>query len=792
MMNNKNVMCTDRPTCRSLLFCVCAIAVSCIMSKAVRADDWNAKWIGPPAKITQDARCNSWWCFRKSLDVDQVPDALSLKIACDSKYWLWVNGELAVFEGGLKRGPTPTGTYYDVIDIARHLKFGKNEIAILLWHFGKHGFSHNDSGQVGLLVEEDDSGLSLESDSSWKVRRHPAFENASNPAPNYRLPEGNIRFDARKAMPDWQTSMDFSQWSSANGYGTPPTEPWGELVQRPILPWKDFGVRQYEEIIETTVDQLYKRARLRNPDRIKQAINKAEAEGKTPDSRRVLVGTLPYNCHVHPIMSITAPAGLKIDIQTDLVTNGRDQFLRAEYITREGKQEFELPGWLNGHEVRYFLPEGVTVNALTYRETGYNAAFAGSFQCDDERLNVLWEKARRTLYVTMRDTYMDCPDRERAQWWGDAVNEIGEAFYVFDAEKGPLLAKKGILELAAYQRADKTLYSPVPAGVPANDERDNLRDGSWNRELPRQMLASVGYYGFWNYYRNTGDVETIRKAYPAVRDYLSIWQLDDGGLVVHRTGEWDWTDWGKNFDVAVLESAWYYLALKGAVEMAVLLELPSDAAGYRKKMARIESGFNKTFWQGEYYRSPTHEGETDDRANAMAVVAGLAEREHYPAITKFLSSNTHASPYMEKYVLEAFFLMGKPEAGIERMLRRYDSMIDCDETTLWENFARPGSDEPGSGTYNHAWSGGPLTMMHQYIAGIEPIESGWRRFSVRPQLGPLKHVETVVPTPHGDIKLTVDRDEDNELAIELSVPEGTAAEVTLNGQTKTFPSGLIR
>ena len=39
----------------------------------------------------------------------------------------------------------------------------------------------------------------------------------------------------------------------------------------------------------------------------------------------------------------------------------------------------------------------------------------------------MWEKSQRTLYITMRDTYMDCPDRERAQWWGDEVNESGEA-----------------------------------------------------------------------------------------------------------------------------------------------------------------------------------------------------------------------------------------------------------------------------------------------------------------------------------------------------------------------------
>ena len=95
----------------------------------------------------------------------------------------------------------------------------------------------------------------------------------------------------------------------------------------------------------------------------------------------------------------------------------KDGSLRAEFITREGDQEYECPGWMNGHEVRYFLPEGVTVKSARFRETGYNAEFVGKFETDDARLNMLWEKARRTLYVTMRDNYMDCPDRERGQWW---------------------------------------------------------------------------------------------------------------------------------------------------------------------------------------------------------------------------------------------------------------------------------------------------------------------------------------------------------------------------------------
>jgi len=751
------------------------------------AGDWQARWIGPADAAPADRR-NSWYCFRKTLEVPESPKTFPVRIACDSKYWLWVNGKQVVSEGGLKRGPTPTGTYFDVVDLAPHLKAGDNTIALLLWHFGKPGFSHNDSGKVGLIIEGASSNLTLQTDSTWRVLRYAAFKDANDPAPNYRLPEGNIQFDARKAISDWQTTASVTDWPSATEYGRPPGAPWGELTERPILQWKDYGLRDYVATIDTTADKLPQGNPTSNLERT--ATNVAvQAQRKPQDSRHVLVGKLPYNAQVHPYLSIAAPAGLKIDIQSDLISNGRDNFLRAEYITREGEQEFECPGWINGHEIRYFLPEGVRIRAVKFRETGYNAEFVGKFACDDARLNALWQKARRTLYVTMRDNYMDCPDRERGQWWGDAVNEIGEAFYVLDAANGPKLARKAMLELMAFQRVDKTIYSPVPAGITSNGVRKDLHDGSWSSELPVQMLASVGHYGFWSYYLYTDDKDTARKVYPGVRDYLSVWSWDEHGLVKHRAGDWDWTDWGENIDEAVTDSAWMYLALRGAAELGEALGKSEDVAGYRKLMQQIEATFNRTFWQGKFYRSSAYRGLTDDRANALAVVAGLASPDYYPAITRFLQTNLNASPYMEKYVLEALYLMQQPEAAVTRMKQRYGSMIDAPETTLWENFARPGSSEPGSGTYNHAWSGGPLTMMQQYIAGIAPTEPGFKRFSVKPQLGPLKFAQTTVPTLHGNIDFSITRNAANGFTVKLAVPEGTKADVEIGKFKKTFDAG---
>lgn len=696
---------------------------------------------------------NQWLCFRGRLE-RQSAEALRVRIACDSKYWLWVNGRLVVFEGGLRRGPSPSGTYVDEIDLSPHLSPGTNIIAVLVWYWGKDGFSHQDSGRPGLLFDPlpgEASGDVPVID--WRTRLHPAFGDTAAPYPNFRLPEPNVQFDARRDIPGWiQDGYDDSNWAEPVRWGVPPIEPWGELVPRPIPQWRDSGLRDY----------------VNAPDL-------PRAGGDQP-----VVARLPYNAHVTAYLKVRAPAGRTIDLRSDSYDNfPNGPSVRSTYITREGEQEFESFGWFSGHEVHYTIPADVEIIALKYRETGYDADFEGFFTCDDPALNELWKRARRTLYVTMRDTYMDCPDRERAQWWGDVVNELGEAFYALDPVRGPLLARKGIHELVAWQKPDGALYSPIPAGIPdlPSKGRTLVRDGTWDRELPMQMLASVGWYGFWTYYWYSGDEATLRAAYPAMRRYLSLWDFDSTGLVEHRAGGWDWPDWGKNADVAVLENAWYYLALKAAAATAPLAGAEADVAGYRTRMSAIEKAFGPAFWDGEAYRSDQSMARPDDRANALAVVAGLVPRTNYEAIAEVLRRSFFASPYMEKYVLEALFKMGKPDQALQRMSARYRRMLDDPITTLWENFGG-GEDRAGRGTYNHAWSGGPLTLLSQYVAGVTPTGSGWTGVAIKPQMGELRRVVATVPTPQGVIGVTLVR-EDSRFTAEVDLPSGVSGHFTL-------------
>jgi len=697
-------------------------AMSTAVVQAVIAP-WTGKWIGPGK-----GDANTWICYRKSFEIGRVPSSVPARIAVDSKYWLWINGKLVVREGGLKRGPTPNDGYYDALELAPYLKKGPNTIAVLAWYFGKQGFSHKSSGKPGLVMEARLEKEVVATDGTWKMRIHPAFGTAGNPPPNYRLPESSILFDATKDIGAWmESSYDDSSWIAPVEAGSPPVAPWGDMVCRPIPQWKDYGLKAYTNA----------------------------AALPTVSDGKVIKAALPYNAQVTPYFRIEATAGQKIDIRTDDIQGGGETSVHAEYLTRNGVQEHETPGWMNGHIVEYTIPAGVKILSLQYRETGYNAAFTGSFRCEDPFYNTLWEKSKRTLYVTMRDNYMDCPDRERAQWWGDAVNELGEAFYVFDPP-GYKLAQKAILELSKWQRPNKTMYSPVPSG-------------NWAAELPPQMLASVGKYGFWLYYFYTGDVETMRVAYPHVRDYLMVWKIDENGLVIHRKGDWDWSDWGGNIDVRLLDSVWYHLAVQGAIEMAKLCGAEGDLPGWQARLKAVEKGVNEKCWNGKEYRSSSYSGDTDDRGNGLAVVAGIAGPDKYAALRGVLDKHRNASPYMEKYVLEALFMMGEEQLALDRMKQRYDGMVKRPISTLAENM-------DGSGTYNHAWSGGPLTMMSQYVVGVGPDTVAYGRYHVLPQMGNLTVIEAVTPTVKGNIQVSLKRDAVS-FGLKLVSPDGTKAVV---------------
>ncbi|WP_405813399.1 discoidin domain-containing protein [Streptomyces sp. NBC_01390] len=736
---------------RSVLRTATAVALAPVLSSlvlpalaptAAAADPWTARWIWAPSTTT-----NQWVAFRRSFDLAAKPGSAVTRIAADSKYWLWVNGTLVVFEGQLKRGPNRTDTYHDVIDLAPYLTGGANTVALLVWHFGKQGFSHNSSGKGGLLFQSDITTGSttnrIVSDTGWKHTVHAGYaNNTSGTQANFRIPESNIYYDARNAtaLAGWQSpGFDDSGWTAPTDFGAAGAAPWNDLVQRPVPLFRHSGLTSYTN---------------------------AASLPSTGQGSTAISGTLPSNLQVTPYLKVDAPAGAVIGIQTDHYDDGANLTgiepgtaynVRSTYVCTGGVQEFESLGWMSGTAVRYTIPAGVAVLELKYRESGYDTDFAGSFSSSDAFFDTLWGKAARTMYVNMRDNYMDCPTRERAQWWGDVVNQLKEGFYTFDT-RSHALGAKAISQLTSWQKDSGALYSPVPSTI-------------WTAELPVQMLASV--WSFWTYYLYTGNADAVTGAYPAVKKYLNLWALDGDGLVKHRAGDWDWEDWGSNIDARVLDNCWYYLALDTAAKLADLSGNSADTAGWNAQRDSVKANFDRVLWNSSRneYRSPGYNGDTDDRANALAVVAGLAPASRHRAVVEVLRTHLNASPYMEFYVLEALYLTGAAGVAEERMRNRYAAQVtDPASYTLWELWTK------AEGTDNHAWNGGPLYALSAYAAGVRPTRPGWTSYDVVPQTGTLTKINAVTPTVKGDIRVGITRD-GTTVTLNLTSPSGTTARV---------------
>ena len=699
-----------------------------------KKDDWQAKWIWDTQNPDKE---NVWMCFNKKVVLDEAPEELTAHISADSKYWLYINGACVVFEGSVKRGPDENSGYYDSIDIAPYLKTGENSICALVWYWDDDtSYSYNGSGQGGFIFEAVNDDIAILSDNSWKVKRNPAYIDSALYPPNYRLSEYSIYFDARKDIEWLSEDYDFSDWDNASEYSA---DVYGSLYPRGISFLKDYGLEDYEN----------------SEDYENYTVTKLFGEKITVD--------VPYNAQLTPYLKVIAPAGKKIRITTENTLIGA---VSTTYITKEGEQEFEALGWFNGEHITYKIPKGVTVVSLKYRETGYDSEFCGDFTCDDEFLNSLWQKSLRTLYVTMRDNFMDCPDRERAQWWGDVTSEMIMTMYSMDSNSY-LLYQKGVQAMLSHVDDTKILQSVVPIS------------GDYF-ELPVQQLA--GIVGFFTYYEYTGDKAFLEKVYTASVDYLRLWEIGEDNLVVHRSGSWDWADWGSKADMTAIENAWYYYALSATQKMAEILGEKDDIAFFSDRKDAIKNAYN-SLWTEKGYKSKDVKNP-DDRANALAVLSGLAQKEQYEIIADVLINTTNSSPYMEYYVLEALCEMGKYEEAKSRIKSRYNGMMCEDYSTLWEFW------DSWRGTKNHAWSGGPLVIMSKHFAGITSVEAGYEKVEINPQYSLSDSMSCTVPSVKGLITLDYKKTAD-KYVINVSLPQDMnavlyipdEAEVIVNSET---------
>jgi hypothetical protein len=172
-------------------------------------------------------------------------------------------------------------------------------------------------------------------------------------------------------------------------------------------------------------------------------------------------------------------------------------------------------------------------------------------------------------------------------------------------------------------------------------------------------------------------------------------------------------------------------------------------------------------------------------ANAFAVLSGLLDetraRELLQSVDANISARYTSAGFMEFYRLQSTFVAGMANEALAEIRRYWGHMLRYDATSCWDvcdtkcdGIARP---DTHAMSHCHGWSAGPAYLLPTYVLGVQPVEPGFSRVRVTPQLGDLQWAEGVVPTPHGDIIVRWDNAE--TLYGTITLPPGIEGEVAL-------------
>lgn len=373
------------------------------------------------------------------------------------------------------------------------------------------------------------------------------------------------------------------------------------------------------------------------------------------------------------------------------------------------------------------LPEtapSVVQKRLQYHFDEQVAAFRSS----STDLNTVWSFCRYSMLATSFAGYYVDGDRERIPYEADVtINQLSH--YAVDREFS--LARRS---------HEYLLHTPT-----------------WPTEWKQHSVIIA-----WQDYEATGDARSLARNYSILRDekmHLNC-ARPDGLLDTHELR--DIVDWPlperDNYEfvpVNTVVNAFHYRTLILMARIARALGKDTDAADWEARAAIVYRVFNERLFditQGLYTDG---EGSLHAslHANLFALAFGLVPEERKEVVVMYLKSRGMAcSVYPAQFLLEALFEAREADYAIGLMtshdLRSWLNMLAKGATITmeaWDQTFKPNQD------WNHAWGAAPANIIARYVLGVRPLEPGYGRIVIDPQLGPLDEVEGVVPTIRGPV-----------------------------------------
>ncbi|MDB5127751.1 MAG: Alpha-L-Rhamnosidase [Mucilaginibacter sp.] len=111
--------------------------------------------------------------------------------------------------------------------------------------------------------------------------------------------------------------------------------------------------------------------------------------------------------------------------------------------------------------------------------------------------------------------------------------------------------------------------------------------------------------------------------------------------------------------------------------------------------------------------------------------------------------------------------------------------------TLFEGWGI-GKEGFGGGTVNHAWSGGGLTVLSQYLCGIAPANAAYKTILIMPQPGSVKSASAQIASLVGKVSSAFTNSPD-VFTLTTSIPAGSKGIIGIpnKGYHKIWLNGTL-
>jgi alpha-L-rhamnosidase len=744
-------------------------------------DDWKARpvgaaWPEDPDRERRPAR------VRRAFTVDKPAVRARLYITAHGLFEAEINGR-RVGDDALAPGWTVYGQRlrYLTYDVTAHVNPGDNTIGAWLgdgWYRGRFGFEGGHRNLYGtdlsliaqLEIQHDDGTRTVvATDATWQA--------APGPILTSNLYDGET-FDARLEDPAWSRPSVSAPADADSCRAWSPvavaTRDHGTLVA-PVGP----TVRCTEERSPVTVEH-------RGPGRY------------LLDFGQNLVGRLR--------ITLDAPAGHTVSLRhaevlqdgelalgplrearaTDTYTSaGAGEATWEPRFTIHGFRYAEITGW----------PDSLRPGQVTARVYHTAMARTGWFECSNELVNQLHDNVVWSMRGNFVDIPTDCPARdERLGWTGDLQIFAPTASYLYDCSG---MLDSWLTDVAAEQLPDGTIpwYVPVIPG-----------GSMWTPIQPGAAWGDVAALTPWVLYQRFGDLELLRRHYPAGKRWVDLVErlagpgrLWDSGFQLG-----DWLDPAAPPDdpaasltdrhlVATGYFAWSTRHIALAAQALGLPEADHYAALAEEIAAAFRARYTKPDGTLTNLTATAHslaiafrllDGQTATQA-AGDRLAELVRRDGARIATGFVGTPLICDALTDTGHLDvAYDLLTQTECP------SWLYPVTQGATTIWERWdsLRPdGTLNPGGMTsFNHYALGAVADWLHRAVGGITSTGPGYRTVSFRPRPGGgITWATARHETPYGTAAISWQLNADG-IEATVTVPAGCTGTVELPGCDAVF------